>query len=358
MAAESGRTDPSVEEVLFAEGYRFDFFAAVRVLEWLYPERQPVGGKADAAGEIVRFRSRASLSFPASVIYEVVRPSEQAETARMIVTFMGLTGPLGVLPRHYTELLSERARQKDHALHDFLDLFHHRLVSLFYRAWEKYRFPISYERTKARQRGEDRFSAYLFDLIGMGTPGLRGRVEIGDEALLLYAGLLAQHPRSAAAVAGILTDYFEVPVDIIQCTGEWLTLAESDRSRLGAAEHNNALGDGTVLGSRVWDQQARLTLRVGPLSLPDFCDFLPAGIGFRRFVQFAEFLAGQEFDFDIRLVLRASEVPWCRLGQTGMAAPRLGWSTWLKTREFTCDADDAVFSGHGLASGNSEGGTR
>jgi type VI secretion system protein ImpH len=355
MATQSGRADPSLADVFLEEGYRFDFFAAVRLLEWLYPDRQPVGGKADAASEIVRFRSRPSLGFPASAVYEVLPPSEQRQPARMTVMFMGLTGPLGVLPRHYTELLIERARQKDRTLHDFLDLFHHRLVSLFYRAWEKYRFPIAYERAAARGRGEDRFSEHLFDFIGMGTPGLRGRLQVRDEALLFYAGLLAQHPRSAAALAGILADYFEVPVEVVPYTGEWLPLAERDRTQLGSANRNNVLGDGAVLGSRAWDQQAKFTLRIGPLGLPAFRDFLPTGRGFRRLVNFARFLAGEEFNFDIRLVLRAPEVPWCRLGQTGAEAPRLGWSTWLKTGEFTRDADDPVFAGDAVPVGSAEG---
>src|SRR5262245_18194950 len=166
MATQNGRADPPLERVLFEEGYRFDFFQAVRVLERLYPNRQPVGRDALPSQEVVRFRSHLSLSFPPSAIHEIERLQDGRGPAQMTVAFMGLTGLLGVLPRHYTELLLERVRHKDQTLRDFLDFLNHRLISLFYRAWEKYRFPIAYERAMVQQKGYDRFSLHLFDLLG------------------------------------------------------------------------------------------------------------------------------------------------------------------------------------------------
>lgn len=344
MGTESRGTDPSLAEELLDEGYRFDFFEAVRVLERLYPHRQPVGDEAMPGEEVVRFRSRLALTFPPSAIYELNEPQDSGKPVEMTVAFMGLTGPLGVLPRHYTELLLERVRKKDFVLRDFLDLFNHRLISLFYRAWEKYRFPIAYERAVAKHTEYDDFSLGLFDLISMGTQGLRGRLEIGDEALLFYAGLLAQHPHSATALVSILHDYFEIPVEVVQFVGQWLHLSPENRTRLGG-EGNNALGVNAVAGNRVWDQQARFRLRLGPLTFAEFLRFLPVGKVFRPFVQFTRYIVGQEFDFDVQLILKAEEVPGCQLGAKGSRAPRLGWTTWLKTKEFSKDAEDAVFTG-------------
>lgn len=344
MATKSGRADPSVADLLFAEGYGFDFFQAVRVLERLQLDRQPVGYDAAPAREAVRFRTHVTLDFPPSAIHEVMRDQDGGRPPAMTVAFMGLTGPLGVLPRHYTEMLLERARRKDFALHDFLDLFNHRLISLFYRAWEKYRFPVAYERALSRRQADDRFSHYLFDLFGMGTRGLRGRLAVQDRPLLFYAGLLAQHRHSACALDGLLTDYFGVPAQVVQFVGQWLPLAEEDRTRLGTANHT--LGVSTVAGSRVWDQQAKFKLRLGPLTLDTFRNFLPSGGAFAPLVHVARFFVGQQFDFDVQLVIEAAEVPYCRLGGTDTHAPRLGWSAWLKTKEFAHDAADAVFSGH------------
>lgn len=351
MAPQSGRADPRLEDTLFEEPYRFDFFQAVRVLERLFPERGPVGRDANPAKEVVRFRSHASLSFPASQIYDLGRPKDAGRPSEMTVAFMGLTGPAGVLPRHYTELILERMRRKDHTLREFLDLFNHRLISLFYRAWEKYRVAIAYERTVSRREGYDPLSACVFDLIGMGTKGLQGRLPVEDATHLFYAGLLAQRPRSASALEGLLAAYFEVPVQTVQFAGQWLPLPEEDRSQVGLRDANCVLGVNAVLGARVWDQQARFALRVGPLTYAQFCDFLPSGTAFKSLVQLTRFFVGQEFDFDVRLVLRAADVRGCRLGETGSDAPRLGWTTWLKTRAFSRDVDDAVLTGGWTRSG-------
>ena len=339
MAPESGKPNPSLEDLAFEEGFRFDFFQAVRLLESICPDRQQVGGSASPADEVVRFRSRVALAFPASAVEGIERTGEDACGARMTVNFMGLAGVLGVLPWHYTEAILDRMRRRDFALGDFLDVFNHRLISLFYRAWEKYRFSIGFERNQ-RGGGYDPFSLILFDLIGMGTEGLRGRVEFGDEATLFYAGLLGQHPRSASALGNILNDYFGVAVEVVQFVGQWLEITDENRTRLGEA--NNVLAESAVAGTRIWDQQAKFRLRVGPLGAPEFGRMLPGGNACRPFIQMTRYCSGQEFDFDVQLVLKAPDVPSCRLGD---ANARLGFSTWLKTGEFERDADQVVFTG-------------
>jgi type VI secretion system protein ImpH len=340
MASESGRPDPSLSRTLFAEGFRFDFFQAVRLLESIYPEREAVGGQASPQNEVVRFQTHLSLSFPPSAIQQLDPADGDNLPARMTAAFMGLTGPLGVLPRHYTELMLERVRRRDTALRDFFDLFNHRLISLFYRAWEKYRFHVAFERAQRAGNGYDRFSLHLFDFVGMGTGGLRGRLEVGDDALLFYAGLLGQHPHSAGALANVLSDYFAIPVKVEQFVGQWLEITAENRSRLGQA--NSMLGLNALAGTQIWDQQAKFKLRVGPLSFVQFNRLLSGGDMHRPFIQMARYCAGQEFDFDVQLVLRAPEVPWCRLGHPDA---RLGFSTWLKTAEFIRDADQVIFSG-------------
>jgi type VI secretion system protein ImpH len=260
---------------------------------------------------------------------------------RMMVAFMGLTGPAGVLPHHYTELLIERMRYKDKALWEFLDLFNHRLISLFYSAWEKYRFPVAYEVARARG-GQDGFSEYLFDLVGMGTRGLRRRQSFADEILLFYGGLFAQRPHSASALQAILGDYFQVPARVEQFAGQWLKLEAESLSRLGGA--NAELGVTSVAGERVWDNQAKLQVRFGPLTLKQFSEFLPNGSAFQPAAELTRLVAGLEFDFDLRLTLKAAEVPNCVLTTGAKRRPMLGWTTWLKTRPFTEDDSQVVFN--------------
>jgi type VI secretion system protein ImpH len=336
MATQSGTTDTPLAKVLFDEPYRFDFFQAVRLLERLYPERGSVGRDGNPSREVARFRTRLSLSFPPSQIYQIIPENEDGKSPlQMIVAFMGLTGPLGVLPLHYTEMMMDRVRYKDRALWDFIDIFNHRFISLFYRAWEKYRFPIAFERGE-----EDSFTEYLFDIIGMGTRGLRGRLSLPDEGLLFYGGLIAQMPHSASSIEAILGDYFGVHAKIEQFSGQWLELDEESISRLGTA--NSHLGVNTVVGSRVWDTQSKFRLRFGPLTFNKFTAFLPTGSAFKPAIELTRLLTGMEFDFDIKPILKADEVPGCVLTTRAKRRPMLGWTAWLKTRDFTEDDEQVT----------------
>jgi len=315
----------------------FDFFQAIVVLEWLYPDRTPVGRMGLPSREIARICARLTLEFPASEIQEVVLGKEEDPQPRMTVNFMGLTGPLGVLPTSYTELLLERRSAKDFTLREFLDLFNHRIVSLFYRAWEKYRFPVSF-----RRHEDDTFSQYLSDLIGMGTPGLQQRLAFKDAALLFYSGLFAQHPHSASGLEGILRDYYGVPCHVEQFVGRWVRLGPENETRLGT--HNTELGVNAVLGSHIWDRQSKFRACLGPLDLAIFRRLLPCGDGFKPLIQMIRLYAGMEYDFDVQLALKAPQVPRCQLRSSGIEGAHLGWSSWLKIGEFKKDSFDTVLA--------------
>lgn len=350
LAAAPGSA-PALAERMFAEPFRFQFFQAVKLLERLLPARLPVGRVSEdgqvvaPSREVARFRTRATLRFPPSQIHELKRGESGAEAdsgdpPQMEVAFMGLTGPLGVLPNVYTELLIDRVRRKDRALHEFLDLFNHRFISFFYRAWEKYRFPVAYERSP----GEGQFTSSLFALINIGTRGLRNRMSLPDEGLLRYGGLIAQRPHSVSAIAAIVGDYFGVTATIEQFAGQWLRLDSESVTRLGRA--NSSLGASAVAGARVWDCQSKFRMRLGPLSYRQFADFLPQGTAYRPVVDLIRLLAGQEFDFDVQLVLKAEEVPGSSADARarGDKNTRLGWNSWLKTREFILDDEQVVLA--------------
>ena len=355
MVSENGRTGASLRETLFGRGYEFEFFQAVRLLSRMFPERKPVGGAAGFTEEVVRFGAQLTLGFPPSAIHEIVERAGSAGSAgiagsndgphRMTVAFFGLTGTQGVLPHFYTEYLIARAAAplKDTAMADFLDLFNHRLISLFYRAWEKHKIYVGYER-RPEPKEPDPFARYLFSLIGMGTESLRGRMPIRDESLVFYAGLIAQRPRSASALRGILRDYFQAPVEVDQCLGSWYVLQPQDRSYMDRDGAHNQLGVGAVAGDEVWDQQARFRVRVGPLPFDRFRRFLPDGDALPLLVAWVRFFAGPVLAFDVNVGLNRKEIPSCQLGDDGLAAPRLGWLSWLKTDEFESDTFDVEFS--------------
>jgi type VI secretion system protein ImpH len=294
--------------------------------------------------EVVRFRSRLSLSFPPSAIYQI-RPGKHEQTPiEMTVAFMGLTGVEGALPRHYTELLLQREQANDYALKDFLDLLNHRFISLFYRAWEKHHCVIGHEEAIATG-ARDRFADLLYGLIGLGTKSVQDRFGGDHPTLLRYAGLLAHRPRSAHALQQCLSDAFQVPVQINQFIGEWLWLEEEDQTRIGVAGRNHLLGQSAVAGLKVWDQQARFQVRLGPVDFETCYQLLPSGHAYPTLNRLINFVAGPELDFNVHIVVKASEVPACRLEKTDAYAPRLGWTTWLTTKPRTQDAEDIIFPG-------------
>jgi type VI secretion system protein ImpH len=331
---------PSLAEILVDQPYDFNFFQAVRLLGLILPDRPGVGDDAKPAEEIVRFMVRQSLEFAASAIHDI---DIDADPARMVVAFFGLTGVQGVLPHHYTEHIIGRAVYKDHAMAAFFDLFNHRLISLFYRAWEKHRMPVLYQSALVRQNGPDLFTRHLFDLVGMGTPGFLGRMKVRDEGLLRYAGLFVQYPRSAASLRALLRDYFRIPVEIDEFRGEWHLLEEDDRCNLKDADRRNELGVGAVAGDSIWDPQSRFRIRLGPLKLVRFLEFLPETAAVKELTDLVRLFVGEVLQFEWQAVLKADEVPWSRLGDESPAGPRLGWCSWLKTDEFAVNAEDAVF---------------
>jgi type VI secretion system protein ImpH len=339
MAATSGTEDSGVvaaaqpappspfaeiEEMLREHPGRFDFFQAVRLLLRMYAGREPVGHFVNPNREAVRFAVRQSLSFPPNTIDEI---QWDGKILCMRVAFMGLTGPAGVLPQSYSELIVSRARARDHTLADFLDIFNHRMISLFYRAWEKYRFGTIYERD-----GIDRVSQYLMALIGLGTPGLQNRLAVPDETLLFYTGLLSLQTRSATALKHILESYFEVPVEVEEFVGVWRELDDDNLCVFEDADsYSHQLGVGTVVGDAIWDQQSRIRLRLGPLTEQQYLSFLPTGTAYVPLRELTRFFCGPDLEVEAQLILKQPEVPRCDLGKDGESGPRLGWFTWIKS---------------------------
>jgi type VI secretion system protein ImpH len=207
---------------------------------------------------------------------------------------------------------------------------------MFFRAWEKYRFPIAYE------RGNDDFTAFLFDFIGLGTKGLRGRMGLEDESLLPYGGLIAQKPHSAKALENILSDYFGAPAKVEQFFGQWLKLYDEDITKLGRA--NSQLGVSAIIGTRIWDQQSKFRVRIGGLTFRQFQDFLPNGSAHKALKSIVGFMTGMETDFDVQLILKAKQVPGTVLTTRAIRKPMLGWTSWLKSKPFKQDDDQVVLA--------------
>ena len=340
--ATSGRSENTdlarwpIAELLEQEPYLFEFFQAIRLMARIDSQREVVGRFNNPSAEVVRFAANPDVSFPASEIQSLEQRDGKAPLMR--VNFIGLHGPQGILPRAYCELVNERIRARDKTLRDFFDLFNHRIISLFYQAWEKFHFEIPYE------RGElDRFSHYVLALLGLDAPGLQNRQDVADDSLLFYGGLLSMHSRSATGLRQVLWDYFNVPVEIEQFVGAWYPVDEESQCCLGEdGSYSEQLGFGAVVGNETWDQQSRVRIQLGPLTLEQYVDFLPGHEGHRQLRSLTQFYASGEYDMEVQLILRRDQVPACELKAHDGEGQQLGWTSWMKSAEFVYDAGETV----------------
>lgn len=243
---------------------------------------------------------------------------------RVDVNFFGLFGANGPLPLHLTEYARDRLRNSgDATLKRFADVFHHRMISLFYRAWACAQPTVSLDRPEA-----DRFSDYVGSVIGIGVPSLRNRDEVPDFAKQHYAGLLGAQARNAAGLAAILSGFLRLPVAVDEFIGHWMTLPDDGLCRLISGPGGQRLGATTVLGRRIWNCQHKFRVVVGPLGLDDFRRLLPGGASLRRLTDWVRNYAGLAYRWDVRLILRKEALPPLRLGSEA----RLGWTSWLISR--------------------------
>jgi type VI secretion system protein ImpH len=333
-------TDLTPLQTFFKRPFEVGFFQAVRRLRRLLPGRKPVGRFFPPASEAARFVAHPSLAFPASEIQELTLPEVDGQPPTMKVNFMGLSSPQGVLPNPYTELILDRAQKKDNALRDFLDLFNHRIVSFFYRAWEKHHFFVSYELDEP-----DSVSPLMMNLLGLGTEGLARRQLVPDQALIFYSGLLTQKPRSAQSLKQLLTDYFHVKVEIEQFIGTWVPLQKIDQTLLDDSESQmQRLGLGAIVGDEVWDQQSTVRVRLGPLTREQYLSFLPRdeSPAYVDLKSLLKFWSNDEIDFEVQLVLQSEQTPRFHLHSDHGSEPLLGWTTWVNNRPMERDPDEAT----------------
>ena len=319
--------------LLGAEPERFGLFAALRLLEETSPNRPRFGEARKPADDLVRLEQPPHLTFaPSDVI-----SCEPAASGRLKVRQygFGVFGPNGALPLHLTEYAYQRQRHHDDgAVSDFVNLFQHRFISLFYRAWAE-ADPVA---CKARPDG-DRFALYVGALFGLWGGASLERDSVDDAAKLSRAALFAAGPHSADGLEAILTDYFGLPIRIVQFVGEWLEIPPELRTRLGKQQSSAVLGSSATLGLASWQSQNRFEIRVGPLAYEAFLQLLPGSRALTELRDLVRLYTSGQFSCEIRLVLRDDEAPGMELGRSG----RLGWTSWLGRR--TGMADDVVLQG-------------
>lgn len=311
--------------------HEFDLFFTLRLLQARQPEFPRFGRALRPQGESLRLGQDPSLAFAPATLAEVL-PAVAGQPERLMVWNFGLYGPNGPMPTHLTEYVRERLRQYDDpTLARFSDIFHHRLLLLFFRAWSDPQPTTSLDRA-----GDDSFGRHVRSLVGLGEPTQRSRDAVPDHAKQYMAGHLTRWTRNPEGLTAAIRLYFGVPVELIEYALHYLELEPRQQTRLSRNACNSQLGVDTVVGSRVPDAQSKFRLRIGPLTLAQYERFLPSGEDFQALVDWVRNYLGIEFAWDFELVLRREDVPPCQLG----GATRLGWTTWSLSAPATRDPDD------------------
>ena len=343
-------------EKLCKEPRHFNFFQGVRLFlkSADYVARAQVSKEEyqkirenDQYLQDLRFKVDTKLHFPASPIHKISvflnsLGDKKFLHSRMHVTFMGLTGAFGALPDYYSEMVLQRIHLKDNTLKDFLDIFNHRSISLFYKAWVKNKFYVSYETNHALRGTEDRFSDVLRSVQGNGTLKLQNRLRVSDEVLLHYVGVFAQQPRSAVLLEQLINDYFSLSVKVLQFQSQCIRLNPSEYTKIGDKKNSyNQLNVNAVLGEKVWDVMGKFRIYIHSLSYAEFYSLLPEKNYMLTLQELVRYYVGPQLNFDFQLDLKKGEVPFSQLCKGNPLY--LGWNVWLKSEEITEDRDDAIF---------------
>ncbi|WP_413736660.1 type VI secretion system baseplate subunit TssG [Sodalis sp. RH21] len=323
--------------------WRYDLFQLLRRIDAQAGGRYSLGRAPLPRYEPLRLGQTPELAFTAANI-AAITPYADTGLRQVDIVGFGLFGPNGPLPLHMTEYAFQRAQQdNDPSLTAFANIFHHRLIMLFYRAWADAQQCVSFDRPDNR-----RFDDYAACLIGIGRPAQR---QGGLSALARYymAGHLTRHPRNSEGLGAIIRHFFSVPARVRENVFQWLRLPRGGRLCLHAAGAATRLGIASCLGVAAPDRQYRFAIDIGPLSRRQYAQFLPAR---RRrpgkLAQLREWVihyVGMEYAWEARLILHRDHYRGCALGD----GQPLGRNCWLGHNVRQRHRGDWVYAGDDIA---------
>jgi type VI secretion system protein ImpH len=335
MASEN-RASPEtlgLTQALEEAPYKFNFFQAMRLIEAANPGMARLGESTRPSDDPIRLGQEPSLAF-APAMLAAFQPGDEHSADYLAGYFFGLFGPNGPLPLHLSEHARDRERlSRDPTFRAFADIFHHRMMSLFYRAWADSQPTVHMDRPE-----EDRFAQYVGSTFGMGLESHYHRDALADHSKLYMGGRLALQTKPAEGMQAMLEELFRVPMHVEQYIGEWMALPVESHLLLGDSPQTGSLGITAALGERVWGGQHKFRIQCGPLNGKDFRRFLPGGESLDKLCATVRNYVGDELDWELRLLLLGSEITNTRLAKSG----RLGWTSWIGETIADAVVDDVV----------------
>ncbi len=326
----------AARDAILANAKSYDFFVTVGMIERLFPEAARIGGEGPYAREPVRFRHDPSLVFNTADVStiawrEVPRSAEDALSPKrhrfeITTTFLGLSGAASPLPLYLSEEIAQ-AQDTDLIRREFLDIFHHRLVSFVFRIGVK--FDIAREHATD---GSDEWSKRLLATCGLDAWSRRRPKHIPLWRLLRLAPVLGSQVRSARAIEVALKDLCgeaigDATVEVLQFAGGWVPLDADQRTLL--QNRNSVLGRSSVLGVQCYHRGGKAVVVIGPLH-ENFRRFLQDGDMYPAVCELLGMMVNEPIEFELDLVLAEHARPPFLLGVD--AGGKLGTDSWLSSR--------------------------
>ncbi len=297
--------DLSRFEALKENPEKYHIFQALRLIEAAYADKPRLGRSRRPSQDAIRLKQRVDMAFASSTVARFVPQNAQTGEAGELAQYMfGLFGPNGPLPLHLTEYAFNRQRSfRDPTFKAFGDIFHHRMLSLFYRAYASGEPTSSFDR-----KGEvDPFAQKVAAFAGLKGAALADRDAMPDLAKLRYAGRLSHGTRNEEGLLALISGFFGAPATMESFVGTWLELDKKDTWELGNPHKPAKLGQSCSIGSKVWTRQAKFRFRVGPVGLAEYKRLLPGGDSLKRLKSLVNNYMGEAMMWDMNLVLRKGE---------------------------------------------------
>lgn len=322
---------------------QFDFISALRWLDCAYPEKPRLGDSIRLSDESVRLSQSISLAFK-GVALDSLEPGAGKHPHRLNVNFLGLLGTNGPLPLHYTEYADQRLRHSnDPTFKEFLDIFNHRMLSLFYRASTEFDPAVNFDRAE-----NNRFDKFVGALAGLGLSQSKDRDDVPDYAKYFYAGWHGNKSKSPDGIKSIVGEYFDIPVDVEEFVGAWLDLPFDARGVLGGENGNISLGVSAYLGKRVWSVGHKFKVIVGPLDWQEYLSFRPGGTRAKELHDLVRNYVGDEWDWDLELRVEEGMIDPMQLDKS----VSLGFSSWLVSKAVRREAQANCLNHSIIATGS------
>lgn len=337
MAGEHRTAIDTVEPLLaeLEERIRaFDFVAAVRLLENASPEKPRVGDAVRIRDDVVRLSQHLGLGFHGHALHSL-NSDKAGRPPRMHVNFMGLLGSQGPMPLHLSEYADQRERHHaDPTFREFLDLFNHRMISLFYKASVQFDPVVSADR-----QGDNPYEQFLGALTGVMPTASRDRDSLPNQFRRFHPGWFGQTARPPDGLVALIREHFDLPATVREWVGGWLPLSDDARISLGRRASSSQPGRAMYLGKRVWSIRHRFQVCLGPLEWQDFQSFKPGSPRARQFHDLVRHYTGDEWDWDLELQLQPSDIPPMGLDRRHA----LGIDSWLRGSDRGRPAQQRVF---------------